>query len=114
MPAEAPHTVKGYLGTVEFDGRTVTVSKTLRGETRIPVRNIAEIELGNAGIGMAYIRFATGGTGRASRAGKAMKSHHDVASDPEVLTFRRSRRDEFRALRAEVEVAIAALGQGQS
>ena len=100
-------TVRGYHGSITFDGRTVAITKRMRGETRIPVARIAEIEMGRAGIGMSYIRFATAGTGYGSKAGRSLKSHRDVAGDPEVLTFRRKRQDEFAALRAEIEAALA-------
>lgn len=102
-----PEVLKGYLGSVEFDGSTVTIRKKLRGQVRIPIGQIAGVVIVPAGIGMGGIRFdAAGGT--TQRRVAPIGSHKDLASDPQALTFRSSRRAEFEEFAVRVEDAITA------
>lgn len=94
----------GHMGSVSFDGHTVTVTKKFRGETRIPVGQIASVVIEPAGIGYKGIRFATSATSTSEI--KPIGSHADVASDPNALTFKSGRSAEFEALAQAVEAAI--------
>ncbi len=104
--------VDGYMGSVLFDGETITISKTARGATRIPVQQIASVAIEPAGLGMKGIRFLTSAssTGRV----KALGSHKDLASDPQTLTFRSGRLGEFETLAQRVEAAIHDTGAPRS
>jgi hypothetical protein len=101
-------TLHGHLGSVSFDGTTVTVSKKMRGESRIPLAQLTSVMIVPAGMGMRGIRFltASGTTGTVAPVG----SHKDVAADPNGLTFRKKHLGEFQALADEVTAAIAARG----
>lgn len=96
--------VKGYMGSVSFDGTTVRVSKRLRGQQSIPLAQITSVGMLNAGPGMRAIRFSVAGGSIAAPA-VALGSHKDFARDPYALTFRTKRLPEFEALAAEVETA---------
>lgn len=99
-------TAKGHLGSVTFDGQTVTVTKQVRGEVQLPVTAIQSVSIQRAGLGMRGIRFAVAG-GTLARSSVALGSHRDLAKDPYALTFRKGRLEEFQALAAEVNSAIA-------
>ena len=63
--------VRGWQGSVSFDGERVTVSRWLRGRTTIPVSRVGAVEIVRAGVGFWAIRFSTGGgTLEARRAGR--------------------------------------------
>lgn len=102
-----PEVLKGYLGSVEFDGATVTIRKKMRGQVRIPIGQIAAVVIVPAGIGMGGIRFDVAG-GTTQRRVAAVGSHKDIASDPQALTFLVSRRAEFEKFASRVEDAISA------
>lgn len=95
--------VKGYRGRVSFDGQTVTISKALRGDTRLRVQDIAAVEINRAGIGLLAIRFVTAGSQGTRTA--ALGSTKQAQEDPYAMVIRRKRRGEIEALRAEVEKA---------
>lgn len=97
-------TVRGYMGSVSFDGHVVLVEKRLRGQQSIPIEHLTSVGILNAGPGMRAIRFSVAGGSAASQS-VVMGSHKDFASDPYALTFRKKRVPEFEALVAEVEAA---------
>lgn len=101
-------TVKGYMGSVSFDGEFVTISKAMRGDTTISVSSINAISIEPAGLGMKGIRFAVGGGSDSRKKVKVGGSHKKVAEDPYGLTFRSGRKDEFEAFANEVRRAQAA------
>jgi hypothetical protein len=98
-------TVKGYLGSVSFDGQTVVVQKKGRGKTRIPIEAVAGVLLLPAGPGMRGIKFAAEGGG--TTAAPVFGSHKALANDPYALTFRSKHEASFAALAGEVERARA-------
>ncbi len=102
-----PLLLKGHMGSVEFDGNTVSIHKSMRGQVRIPLDQIAGIALVPAGIGMSGIRFDTSG-GTTQRRIERFGSHGDIASDPQALTFHSGRKAEFAQFAAHVEAAISA------
>ena len=96
--------IDGYQGSVALDGDTVTIRKNLRGDTRIYLSQITGVSIEPAGIGMNAIRFITaGGTvhGRSVAGGR----HKNLARDPQAVTFRSGRRNEFRAFADMVDAA---------
>lgn len=95
--------VKGRHGTVTFDGQTVTITKPLRGETRIAARDIAAVEINRAGLGMLAIRFVTHGA--QPRRATAFGSTSAAQQDPYALVVRSGKRSEVEALREAVEQA---------
>ena len=103
----APVTVDGYLGSVTFDGQAVTIRKSIRGQTRIYLRQISGISLEPAGIGMKAIRIITAG-GTVHGRSRAFGSHKRLARDPQALTFRTGRLAEFQAFADMVETALNA------
>lgn len=99
--------MKGYNGSVELADQCVIVRKRLRGESRIPLASIASVEIGPAGVGMRFVRFATAASAQMRR--PALGSHTEAASDPNALTFRSGRSAEFGAFAQAVEAARAAV-----
>lgn len=99
-------TVKGYLGSVSFDGQTVVIEKKLRGATRIPLSAIQAIGIERAGLGMKGVRFSVAG-GTLAQASVAMGSHRDLAQDPYALTFRSGSLGKFQELVGQIEAARA-------
>ena len=103
-PLLPPVTVNGYLGSITFDGLAVTVRKNMRGQTRIYLPQISGISLEPAGMGMKAIRVITAG-GTVHGRSMAFGSHKRLARDPQALTFRSGRLDEFASFAAMVEAA---------
>lgn len=99
-------TVKGHMGSVEFDGTTVTIEKSMRGRQTIPLEHVTSVGIVNAGVGMRAIRFSVAGGSTAGRS-VALGSHRDLASDPYALTFRKKRLGEFEELAQAVLAARA-------
>jgi hypothetical protein len=97
--------IDGYMGSVEFDGRQVTVHKKLRGSTVVLLPHVTGISIENAGIGMRAIRVATAGGSVAGRQ-VALGSHQQMARDPYALTFRKKHVPEFEAFRDAVYAAM--------
>lgn len=102
--------VKGYTGTVVFDGQSITIIKTGvgrvasgRGQIRIPVRSVTAVMWKPANpVVNGYIHFSVpGGTDRRSRSQSA-----NVRLSPNTVSFLRSQMQEFEALRNAVEEAI--------
>lgn len=96
--------LKGYMGTVSFDGNTVTITKKARGAQAIPVSAIASIGIEPAGLGMKGIRFSVAG-GTLQGAVRPVGSHKNLAQDPFALTFKSRRASEFEEFAAQVRAA---------
>lgn len=96
--------IKGYRGSVGFDGQQVTISKRVQGTVTIPVAQVTAVEINRAGLGMMAIRFAVAG-GPAVQRQTALGSFADALNDPYSLPFRTRRRDEFARLRDAVNAA---------
>lgn len=103
-------TVKGYLGSVSFDGQTVVVAKKGRGKTRIPIEAVSGVLLLPAGPGMRGIKFAANGV--ATTGVPMFGSHKALAGDPYALTFSSGKESAFAALADEVEKARAQPSSG--
>jgi hypothetical protein len=97
-------TVKGYMGSVSFDGATVRIEKKLRGTQVVPVQSVSAVSIERAGIGMRGIRFSVAG-GTTAASSVVIGSHKDLANDPFALTFRKGSLPEFEALVAEIQAA---------
>jgi len=100
-------------GTVGFDGQFVSITRegmmarmTLgRGEKRIPVGQLAAVQLKPAGaLTNGFIQFSlAGGNERNSMKGSRTL---DAASDENSVIVNKKQMPEFEALRAEIEAAI--------
>jgi hypothetical protein len=95
---------RGHLGSVRFDGQTVTIEKKLKGRTQVPAGSVQAVTIERAGIGMRAIRFAVAG-GSVAGPAVAMGSHRDAAKDPYALTFKKKALPEFEALVERVQAA---------
>lgn len=96
--------IKGYRSRVGFDGQTVTITKPIRGETRIPVGQVTAIEIGRAGLGLVAIKFVVPGAAPVARS-NALGSTKDALNDPYSAVVRSGRRSELEELRQKVEAA---------
>ena len=91
--------VKGYMGSVTFDGTLVVIEKKMRGQTRISIDK--------AGIGWRAVRFSVAG-GSVAHQQTAFGDRKEVAMDPNALTFRKGDLPKFEALVSEIEQARTA------
>jgi hypothetical protein len=96
--------VKGYMGSVTFDGTLVIIEKKMRGQTRIPLAGIQAISIDKAGIGWRAVRFSVAG-GSTAHVQTAFGDRKDSAMDPNALTFRKGDLPKFEALVTEIEQA---------
>ena len=97
--------IDGHLGSVEFNGGSVVVRKTARGEIRVPLAGIQSVSIIPAGFGMSAIRFAVAGGSAPAGQANILVGHADVAQDPYAVTFRNGKKDRFRELVGAVEAA---------
>jgi hypothetical protein len=106
--------VKGYGGTVEFDGQFVTIRHTGLGrltagkdDRRIHVSSITGVRIKPAGvITNGFIQFTVPGSGDPrSGNGRSAPAVHDENS----LIFTRKQQEEFDRLRTTVERAVVAV-----
>jgi hypothetical protein len=104
--------VKGYDGTVTFDGQSITINRTGlgrltigKGQIRIPVSSVTAVRWNPAGLVVnGYIDFSMlGSTDRRSRFGRQTTY---VTRDENTVIFYRRQMREFEKLRAAVEAAI--------
>jgi Domain of unknown function (DUF4429)/Short C-terminal domain len=111
--------VKGYNGTVEFDGQSITINRTGlgrltvgKGQIRIPVSSVTAVKWKPAGpVVNGYIHFSMlGNTDRRSRFGRQTT---DVSHDENTVIFHLRQRRAFEELRAAVEAAIQRSSQPQ-
>lgn len=109
-PEEEPDTpgvtkVKGWHGNVQFDGRTVTIHKTMHGEVTIPLDAINAVSVEHAGATMWAIRFSVAGGTEAKRS-KVLGSYKESFEDPYSLTFSKGHSlPKFKALVEEINNA---------
>jgi hypothetical protein len=104
--------VKGYSGTVTFDGESITITRTGlgrvtigKGQIRIPISHVAAVRWKPAGpLVNGYIHFSMPGSiDKRSRFGRQT---HDVGHDENSVIFHLRQMPEFEKLRAAVEAAI--------
>lgn len=105
-------TVKGVNGTVAFDGRVVSISRSGlgavtigKGEKRIPVSSIAAVQWKPCTVTTrGYIQFTIpGGNERRAQFGKGTI---DAAKDENSVLFKRSQEADFQQLRSAIEAQI--------
>lgn len=111
----APLQVRGYNGTVTYDGHMVTIARTGflaratigKGEKRIPLRHITSVQLKPAGMVMnGFIQFSLGG-GNEGRS-KFGQQTFDATKDENTVIFTRQQQPAFDELRAAIEYGLAA------
>lgn len=112
--------VKGYNGTVTFDGQSITITRTGlgrmtvgKGQIRIPVGSVTAVKWKPAGpVVNGYIHFSMlGNTDRRSRFGRQTT---DVNRDENSVIFHRRQMREFENLRAAIEAAMQRGAQPQA
>ncbi|QGH74512.1 hypothetical protein HYQ03_gp25 [Arthrobacter phage Kuleana] len=54
------NSVKGFNGTLSFDGETVTIERKGAGRTRLPLSAIKSVEYKKGGLLVGYVKFHTG------------------------------------------------------
>lgn len=107
--------IKGYNGTVSFDGATVTIERTGfaarvmvgSGSKAIPVQRISAVQFVPAKLGIrGFIEFTIGGgvERRATFGNRTSTAAHDENS----VLFGRGAMAEFEALRDAVQAAMSA------
>lgn len=111
--------VKGYNGTVTFDGRTVMIirkgflarASVGKGEKQIPLAHLTAVQFKPAGPVMnGFIQFTVGGGDeRRSRFGSQTR---DATRDENSVTFFYAQRKAFEELRDAVNSALAVYHPG--
>ena len=106
---------KGKNGTVSFDGKFVTITRSGlnarmtvgKGEKRIPITSIHAVQWKPPGtLVRGYLAFTVpGGIEKQSRLGKATI---DAAKDENAVIVGKREKAEFLVLRNEIEEALAA------
>jgi hypothetical protein len=96
--------VKGYMGSVTFDGTLVIIEKKMRGQTRIPLAGIQAISIDKAGLGWRAVRFSIAG-GSTAHQQPVGGDRKEISQDPNALTFRKANLSQFEALVTEIEQA---------
>lgn len=101
--------VDTHRGSVEFDGRQVTITKKRRGSAVVPLSRLSGVIIDKAGLGVRAIRFSVaGGSHTVPSNAMAPKIGADVAralADPYALTFRKKHLPEFEKFRDAVLAA---------
>jgi hypothetical protein len=106
---------KGHTGTVEFDGKFVTIRRSGmlgrlsvgKGEKRIPLRSISSLQMKPAGpMVNGFLSFSlAGGMETQSQFGSQTKA---AARDENSVVFTRKQQPAFQEIRSVIEDAIAA------
>lgn len=114
MTISKPMTLKGFNGTISFDGAVITITRKFWdargslgvGEKRIPVNQITSIKFRPAGVfANGFIRFTIAGAVENHAHGK---QSYDVARDENAVTYvGRQNTPAFEKLRATIDAAIA-------
>lgn len=100
------------IATITFDGRTVTITRKRsgfvdRGTRTIPLHHIAGVQFKGAGlVSSGYIRIVQAGTieHRGRRTGAFAT---DVLKDENAVPFGRPQQDQFAAIKAALDQALA-------
>jgi hypothetical protein len=95
--------LRGYSGSISFDGHVIKITKTLRGSQSFPVNSVSGVSIANAGIGYRAIRFSVAGGSIATPA----MGFKQFVQDPFALAFLKKDLAAFEALQSEVLTAIA-------
>ena len=116
-----PISAKGHNGTVTFDGQFVTIERTGflarasigKGTKRIPVMSITAVQWKPPGFAVnGFIQFTVpGGSEGRSRSGKQTRNARE---DENSVIVTKGQADDFLALRAAIEAAIAGGGKPAS
>ncbi|WP_214404161.1 DUF4429 domain-containing protein [Pseudonocardia lacus] len=116
----APLQVRGHNGTVTYDGKFVTITRTGflarttigKGEKRIPLRQITAVQLKPAGFAVnGFIQFSLGG-GREARS-QFGRQTTDAVKDENSVIFTRQQQAAFDELRSAIEHGLADPGGHQ-
>ena len=111
--AAATVTARGVNGTVSFDGRFVTISRSGflarttigKGDKRIPASRIGSVQWKPAGIAVSgYIEFSLAG-GNENRAVFGRQTYN-AASNKNAVLFTKDHEPAFQRLRDAVEEAL--------
>jgi hypothetical protein len=112
--------VKGYNGSVAFDGQFVTIIRkgalarmtVGKGEKRIPLASITAVQWKPAGAMVnGFIQFTVpGGNEKKSAFGSQTRG---AVNDENSVVFVKKQMPDFEELRMQVEMAIARRGSGQ-
>ncbi|WPM94276.1 hypothetical protein VB1_CDS0027 [Arthrobacter phage Marchesin] len=96
-------TVKGFNGTISFDGQTVTIDRKGAGRTRLPLASIKSVEFKKGGLLVGYVKFHTGAD---IDNRKARNKAQALLQDPHALTLQWTSNKDMEALVEEVEAAL--------
>jgi hypothetical protein len=114
---------KGATGTVTFDGRFITITRSRllgrlavgKGEKRIPVKSVTAVEWKPPGVAMrGFIQFTLAGgierrsTGRPRRVGDIGGRAREAARDENSVVFGRGQLEDFQRIRSAIEGAMVA------
>ncbi|AYN56843.1 hypothetical protein PBI_ANDREW_27 [Arthrobacter phage Andrew] len=98
-------TVKGFNGTIAFDGQSVTIQRTGAGRTRLPLDSIKSVEFKKGGLLVGYVKFHTGADvdGR-----KVRNKSQALLQDPHAVTLQWTSNKAMAELVEQIEAALYA------
>lgn len=110
---------KGMNGTIEFDGRTITISREGAmargvhgsGERTIPLSGVGSIQWRNAGLTAGQLSIVAIGRDDAAMIRLAgpvntYRGAKAVTTDPNSITFHRHRQSDFEQVRDAIQAAM--------
>ena len=96
-------TVKGFNGTLSFDGQSVTIERKGAGRTRLPLDAIKSVEYKKGGLMVGYVKFHTG----ADADGRKIRNKTQaLLQDPHAVTHQWTSNAAMAELVQEIEAAL--------
>ncbi|AYN58782.1 hypothetical protein PBI_POLKA_25 [Arthrobacter phage Polka] len=96
-------TVKGFNGTLSFDGRTVTIERKGAGRTRLQLDAIKSVEFKKGGLLVGYVKFHTGADVDNR---KVRNKAQALLQDPHAVTLQWTSNKPMAELVEQIEAAL--------
>ncbi|WNM72812.1 hypothetical protein SEA_REDFOX_25 [Arthrobacter phage RedFox] len=96
-------TVKGFNGTLAFDGQSVTIQRTGAGRTRLPLEAIKSVEFKKGGLTVGYVKFHTGADVDNR---KVRNKTQALLQDPHAVTLQWTSNKAMAELVEQIEAAL--------
>lgn len=100
-----PITAKGFNGTAEFDGTTISITRKGAGMVALPVQAVTSIEYKPGGLTVGYLKLHTGA---ALDNRKASNKTQALLRDPHAVTLQWTSNKQFAPLVEALQAAVSA------
>ena len=95
-------TAKGFNGSIDFDGKLVTVRKKLSTAAQIPVSRVQSVEYKAGGLMIGHLRVVVAGAVQ----GEGRNKTQATLRDANTVTFHKGANIEFRELADAILAAM--------